>query len=160
MPLLLLVSMLGVEPLPSPTRAEVIAYNLRESAARCLTAREPDGKLCRDAERPVIITGKALDELVRILRSHETYDRTRAAACFEPHHSLVFYNGTSALDEYTICFKCHNTEPGGTRVPCSDPNQCVDGERLTFTDDALGSLEKILNRAKVKGVKARRAPAH
>ncbi len=160
MQLLLLMAVLGVDPLPSPTRAEVIAYNLRSSAARCITARETDGKPCVDAERPVVITGKPLEQLVQLLRAHESYDRTRAAACFEPHHEVVFYNGTSVLDTYEICFKCHNTVPGGTRVPCSDPNQCVDGARMTFQDTALTSLGQILNKAKVKGVKSRPAAAH
>ena len=136
-----------------PTRAEIVAYNLNDAKTPCLTARELDGSLCANAEQPVLVTGEQLDKLVALLRGHATYDRTSASRCFEPHHAITLHYGTSVLDAYTVCLKCRNTELAGTRLPCSDPNQCVDQERLTFTDASFKALLKLMRSAKVKGAR-------
>ncbi len=151
---LLLALMLTTESLPQPTRAEVYAYNLDPAAPQCARGRDTDGNLCANAERPVVVTGKPLASLVRLLRLGESYDTSSAARCFDPHHFVVFYYETSAIDTYDVCLKCHNALPGGTQVPCAG-TECVDRGTQTFKNGSFKQLEKILKGAKVKGLTAK-----
>lgn len=148
---LLLLSVVRVESLPVPSTADIVVYNLKPGAL-CITAREPDGSLCANAETPVALTGRQLDKLVTLLRSHTSYDRSAAPACFEPHHAVVFAYGTSSLDTYGVSLTCRSVEPGGSHPPCSDPKQCVDQERLSLTDAAYKQLVTLFRTVKVKGL--------
>lgn len=151
---LLIALSLATESLPQPTRAEVFAYNLDPGKTQCSRGRDADGKLCANAEAPVTVTGKPLVKLVELLRSGASYDTSSAARCFDPHHFVVFYYETSAIDTYDVCLKCHNTLPGGTQVPCSG-TECADRGTQTFKDGAFKQLEKILKGTKVKGLTAK-----
>jgi len=118
------------EPLPVPTRAEVIV-----------------------SERaPVTIKGKALAQLSALLRNQASYDPTRAARCHEPRHLVRFYYGESLLDAYNICFECENVSITGSSpfVGCEPTGaSAAMPDRLTFTTSSLERLRTILANAKV-----------
>lgn len=145
----------SAEPLPIPTRAEVIAFDLDAFARKedndCVPFSLKKGERCPETRRPVELKGKAVTELTRILRDRNSYDSSRAMKCHDPRHRVRFYYGTSALDVYDVCFACRNATVGGANpfVGCDPNGKSSMPDVMTFSDAALEQVRVILERAKV-----------
>jgi hypothetical protein len=144
------------EPLPVPTRAEVVAFDLDAyadaSETHCLPFSLAAGERCKETRLPIAIKGKDLTALAALLRNQASYDPGRAARCHEPRHRVRFYYGDSPIDSYDVCFACENVSLSGTSpfVGCSPAGaSAAMPPQLTFTPEALSRLRQLLTRAHV-----------
>lgn len=71
-----------------------------------------------------LITGKAIDSLVRILTRRAARDNYALAGCFSPHHAIFIFKGneTSYLN---LCFDCKRGEASKDlfKLPIFDPKR-------------------------------------
>jgi hypothetical protein len=87
------------------------------------------------------LDSQQIDSLFSILYNFKTKNNRNeefGADCYEPHHSVVFYETGRAIAFYEICFSC-----GGTRqTPGTDFGQ--------FCEEKLCMLQRFFRQAKIE----------
>ena len=82
-------------------------FTLNELVARGELVVNPDSIKER------ITLDKTQSESIFELLINSTCEDSSSAACFEPRHALIFYNGKKVIAYLELCFSCHSYETSG-----------------------------------------------